>query len=661
MFSNSKWIWSEARSYKNQRANFFFDTFIEELPKSAIINIGCETRYWLFVNGELTVFDGGLFRESKKGCGYFEKVDVAKHLRCGKNEIAIHVWYYGNGGRNNSCCDNGGLILSCAELGIFSSKDTLCYTDKAYYIPNDEPTSHLYGGDHTAFNANVHSFSLCPSRLGVHNAIELGEYGCAPFGELIERPVPMLYFSKRTPCTYEVSDSKYTVKLPYAMQIAPYFKVEASGGELIDVRTDHFEVHGGPGDTKNIYRSHRAECVCKHGEQEFEMLDWVFGESIIFTIPESVNITELGYRETRYDTKLVTTFECDDETVNKLFEKCARTLTVCMRDNYMDCPDRERGQWIGDISVQAPQIIYLLDENGLLLLKKAICDFINLRKGDRLVGNVPGDNFSELPSQSLNAISEWGMIATYYEATNDTDILKLAFEPCVRYLMLGETDGEGVVTERKGDWKWYDHLYNVDGEILNICWYYSALRFAAKMADELNDRRFDRFINERRAAIEQAFEKRYWNAQMKCYASGNFADDRANAMAVLSGLCPSDRYEQIRYLLTSVFNSSTYMENYVLIALCEMGFKKDAFKRMMSRYRPLIDNENSTLWEDFYHLGTKNHAWSGAPATVLLRYFVGLQNDLTVKETDIAPLKYIKCEYSDNDGNKITIFRDNEH
>jgi hypothetical protein len=247
------------------------------------------------------------------------------------------------------------------------------------------------------------------------------------------------------------------------------------------------------------------------------------------------------------------------------------------------------------------------------------------------------------------------MIAAYYEATREKDILRLAFEPAVRYLMLFETDADGVVTERKGNWEWYDHLYNCDKPILNICWYYSAVKFALFMANELDDHSFDGFLGERKAAIEAVFEKRYWNSEISCYASGGFADDRANAMVVLSGLCPEKHYENIRYLLTSVFNSSTYMENYVLTALCEMGYKSDAFKRMMSRYYNLATNENSTLWEDFYHLGTKNHAWSGAPATVLLRYFAGINSDLTVSETEIAPLKYLKCTFTDKNGKTRTI------
>ena len=443
------------------------------------------------------------------------------------------------------------------------------------------------------------------------------------------------------------------------MQFSPYLKVKAAGGEKIVVHSDRYVVNGGPGDHNSRYFGHRAEYICRSGVQEFEMLDWIFGEEIRYTIPDGVEILEVGYRESGYDSDVTTEFECDQEEVNVLFNKCVRTLKVCMRENYMDCPDRERGQWIGDVSVQSPQVVYLLDQKGLLLLRKAICDFINLRKGDRLVGNVPGDNWSELPSQSLNAISEHGMIASYYTATRDRSVLELAFEPAIRYLMLWETDSDGVVLPRSGNWEWYDHLYNHDMPILNICWYYSALRFARTMAQELDRHEHDCFIAKRMASIERVFEERYWNRAYKCYMSGNYVDDRANAMAVLSGLCPPEKYPFIGYILMSVFNATPYMENYVLMALCEMGYKERAFRRMMSRYKPLIDSPNSTLWEDFFHLGTRNHAWSGGPATILLRYFAGIQADLSVKETDIAPLKKLRCSFNSPDGTKVAILRNN--
>lgn len=619
MFENSKWLWLGEADKPNMRVNFKRTFNLNDIPEHAFLKTACETKYWLFINGKLAVYDGGLFRESEPGCGYYDEKDVAGNLIAGENEIVWHVWYFGNGGRNNVTCKKAGLLYECKELGLFSDKNTFAEIDGAYYSTAEENPSYLYGGHNVAYDARVKPFSLCPEFVSEYPADELGVYGDAPWGGLLKRCIPDLKFGSREKMCCERENGICKVKLPYAMQFSPYFIIKARGGEKIDARSDRYVVNGGPGGCNERYRGHRTEYICRGGEQQFEPLNWFFGETILFDIPEGVEILELGYRESGYDTELAVKFQSDDCRAQKLFEKCVRTLKACMRENFMDCPDRERGQWIGDVSVQAPQAILLLDKNAMLLLRKAICDFIKLRKGERLVGNVPGEHCSELPSQSLNAIGEFGMIAEYYRATGDKEILELAYRPCIEYLKLWQTDGDGMLLLRKGDWQWYDHLFNCDGEVLEHCLYYSALKFANFMADKLSETDEREFISSRLRSIERGFERRYWKNGY--YASGGFADERANAMAVLSGLCPSERFNQIRYLLMSVFNCTPYMENYVLSALCEMGFEQDAYRRMMYRYQPLIDSENSTLWEDFFHLGTKNHAWSGGPAVILFRYF----------------------------------------
>ena len=361
LLQKAKWIWPTEQSVRNQRADFFFGVELFSIPEKAEISIGCETKYWLFVNGELVVFEGGLFRESAPGCGYYDVVDIRPYLRVGNNELVIRAWYYGNGGRNNSFCERAGLILSCEALGLCSDASTLCYTDDAYYVPEADGPSYLYGGEHTAYNAQIRPFRLCPTPDGAHGAVEIGSYGDAPWGELHERPIPLLFFTERIPCEATRKDQAYTVALPYAMHFSPYIKLKARGGEVVDIRSDRYAVNGGPGDTHNCYHGHRAEYVCREGEQEFEMLDWIFGEQIIYTIPDTVEVLEMGYRESGYNSQVTTTFACDDPDVNRLFDKCVRTLKVCMRENYMDCPDRERGQWIGDVSVQAPQVVYFND------------------------------------------------------------------------------------------------------------------------------------------------------------------------------------------------------------------------------------------------------------------------------------------------------------
>jgi alpha-L-rhamnosidase len=435
--------------------------------------------------------------------------------------------------------------------------------------------------------------------------------------------------------------------LPFAMQALIKFSIRAKKGTVLNIKTDRYGINGGPGGENDIYNAHRIEYVCKDGVNEFTSNYYLFGEEFIITASDKVDIIEIGYIDTGYDCDIVGKFNCSCEITNKLVEKAARTLYVCMRDNFMDCPDRERGQWIGDVAVQVPQVFFLLSESAKPLVKKTIYDFINLRKGDVLLGCVPGICFAELPAQSLNAIGEYGIISTYYKYTNDLDVVKFSFDPCVKYLMLWEMGDDGLVVQRKGDWSWFDHLYNIDDTVLENAWYYSALKFARKSADLLDNHVYDSFLNERLDLIKQNFNEKFWNGEY--YSSGKVVDDRANAMAVIAGLCEPENYPRVRSVLLKVFNATVYMENYVLEALCLMGYIKDAYNRMVSRYYNLAVNENSTLWEDFFILGTKNHAWSGAPATIAFKYFMGIDTNDGFKTYTTNPVKDIfdsmSCEF----------------
>jgi hypothetical protein len=157
------------------------------------------------------------------------------------------------------------------------------------------------------------------------------------------------------------------------------------------------------------------------------------------------------------------------------------------------------------------------------------------------------------------------------------------------------------------------------------------------MAEILKDDRFNDWLKQRKKTIEASFNRNFWTGTY--YSSGIVVDDRANAIAVLSGLCPAENYPYIMKILVSVFNATIYMENYVLRALCKMGYLHEAYKRMVSRYYNLAMNENSTLWEDFYILGSKNHAWSGSPATIAFRYFMGIETSDGFKTILVKPDK----------------------
>lgn len=629
----AKWIWNQEDGPANTWMCFRKNFQLEHIPASAKVYIGVDSKYWLWINGRQVVFEGGLNRGPKPGAGYFDVVDLKGYLSEGQNTIAILVWYWGNQGRNSVDSGKGGLIFE-AELDsqyIVSDKTWKVKPHPAYGKTEKLIPAYLYGGHNIGFDArkDIEDWNAKGyDDSDWEEAVEKGSPTCEPWDELYERPIPLLKnFGIRdyTNLSVNKEDGKviYTASLPYASQITTLFSIKACReGLVIDIRTDRYEINGGPGDNHHQYKGHRTEYITKAGVQVFESLDWIFGEEVIYTFPEGIEVLSLKYRETGYDADFSGKFKCSDSFLNNLYDKCRRTLYICMRDNYMDCPDRERGQWIGDVSSQVPQTFYTLGRSADLLTKKAIHDFINWQKDGVLRGNVPGAHCSELPSQSLNAISEIGMIMSYYMNSGDISVLHESYNAIMEYLLLWDMGENGLVLSRKGNWYWFDHGQYIDEPVLENAWYYSALKAALKICRLTGKNDGKEVFLERINKISANFDANFWDGEG--YRTKDFYDDRANAVAVLAGLASKEKWPSISKILTDVRNSTPYMEGYVLEALFIMGYGSAAMKRMRERYSELVANNNSTLWEDFYVLGTRNHGWSGGPLTILAKYAAGI-------------------------------------
>ena len=122
----------------------------------------------------------------------------------------------------------------------------------------------------------------------------------------------------------------------------------------------------------------------------------------------------------------------------------------------------------------------------------------------------------------------------------------------------------------------------------------------------------------------------FWTEQG--YRSGDVSepDERANALAVLSGLADETKYDVIADIFERSFHATPLLEYYVESACMELGRADLAETRMKRQYADMIIGENaektSTLWEYWaYGQGTQNHAWSGGPLVILSRDFAGVR------------------------------------
>ena len=630
----SKWIGSEhCQSTPNTWLCFRKTVHLPGVPGEMIANIAVDSKYWLWINGKMVVFEGGLKRGPAPGATYYDQVDIAPYLEKGENTIALLVWHFGKNGFSHVNSGTAALLFCAQEanLSIVSDKSWQCSVYRAYQNTEAPFPNYRLSESNIRFDArkelagwNMPDFS---GKLGA--SIEIVAPNEMPFGKLVARPIPMWKNGGLTDYPEVVKNEKgdtIRCRLPYNCQITPYLHVKAPAGLVVGMLTDNYT----GGSANNV----RAEYITREGEQEYESFGWMNGHEVLYVVPAGVEVLGVKYRETGYNADMKGSFACDDDFYNELWKRSARTLYITMRDNYMDCPDRERAQWWGDEVNELGEAFYVLDPRGWQLAAKGIYELMNWQRPEGVIASpVPSLNWcKELPLQMLASVGWYGFYTQAFDS-DDYSFVPHIYDGLKKYLHeVWQVDGQGMPVVRQGDWSWGDWGTDVDMEVLTTCWYYLALKAEKEFALHLRKLYDANQIGEMMKRISAVFDARYWNG--KAYRSklhNGETDDRAQAMAVVSGLAPVGRYKALLKVFKKESHASPYMEKYVMEALFMMGEPEFALKRMRDRYAKMMSYPYTTLFEGWgigaegFGGGTINHAWSGGPLTILSQKLCGIE------------------------------------
>ena len=609
--------------------------------KGVSLKVAADTKYWLYVNGELVVREGGLKRGPNPTDSYCDVFDEVPNLKCGRNSVAVLVQYYGRNSFSHKPSAQPGVWfeMDCALGKVVSDNSWKATRYDAFWAPEDEnpkgPRQYRLAGANVGYDARkaVDFASADFDDSAWNDAVEVSREA-AEWGDFVERPIPHWRWSELLDYQSQTVNGEGAIEcaLPYNAQVTPYIRLKAKGGEKIVICTDDYWI--------GKARSFKTEYIATAGEQEFETPIWANGHSVLYYVPQGVEVLDVKYRESGYDSDFVGSFECDNEFCNKLWQKAARTLYVTMRDNYMDCPDRERAQWWGDVVVELGEAGYLFDERAHLLTRKAILELMNWQQPNGVIASpVPGWYKSELPCQMLASVGYYGF-QTYYMLTGDSQTIADIYPRVRKYLFeVWEPQNSGLVKTRRGGWYWGDWGKNIDKPALQQCWYALALKGFAQMARTTGHRSDAMMAEQMYDKMFHSFNSSYWNEELQHYKSAGYKDvpdDRVQAMAVLAGLVPQERFETMRQFFATYYNASPYMEKYVLEALCVMGYYEDALQRLEKRFGEMVAAPHTTLWEGWEYTGGKgmkyksgngtyNHAWSGGGLTILSQYIAGIE------------------------------------
>ena len=638
---SASWVGVASPSTSNQWTAFRKTFTVDKMPSHAVARIASDTKYWLWLNGELVVREGGLKRGPTPRDTYFDEVELAPHLKSGTNTLAILLWYFGKPGFSHNSSGQSALLfqLETKRVKLRSDASWKARIHPAFGDTGEPFPNYRLAESNIRFDATKDIAGWEQSGYGDSAwpaAVEFGKPPCAPWNHLALRPVPQwkdygLKSYENAAMMPKISDGNVVVaKLPYNAQVTPYLKIEASAGQLIKIQTDDY-MGGSPTNeqTPNV----RAEYVTRDGVQEFECLGWMNGNAAQYEMPAGIKLLDLRYRETGFATEFAGTFVCDDDFLNRLRAKAVRTLYITMRDNYMDCPDRERALWWGDAVNELGEAFYAMDRRADLLTRKCMFNLIGWQKTNGILfAPIPSGNWDkDLPLQMLASIGRTGF-GTYGLYTGDTKTLRAVYPGVKRYLEIWSMQTNGLVVPVPGAWPWGDWGDNVDMTVLYNAWYYIGLQGMEQMALALGHQKDLPWIAGRKAAIEGAFNRTFWNgSEYRAPDYKDKTDDRANALAVVAGLAKPEQFPALLEVFRQQEHASPYMEKYVLEALCLMDQPAFAQDRIHRRYAKMVEHPDyTTLWEGWgignegFGGGTINHAWTGGPLTIMSQYFAGI-------------------------------------
>jgi len=300
-----KWIsFEQSQSKANTWIVFRKDITLATKPSSLTARIVTDTKYWLWINDRMVVFEGGLKRGPERHATYYDEIDIAPYLTEGANTIAVLVWHFGKNGFSHANSGAAGLLFDAVGIDAEIVSDETwqgmvygAYQDTDAPFPNYRlPESNIrFDARRELTGWNRKGFA------GRLSSVSFFEYvNDSPLGKLVKRPIPLLkdYGLKDYPDVRKSAEGDTLFcKMPYNCQLTPYFKVKAKAGVLIRMQTDNYMGGGSP----NI----RAEYITRDGEQEYESYGWMNGHEVWYVIPKEVEVLELKYRETGYNAEFV--------------------------------------------------------------------------------------------------------------------------------------------------------------------------------------------------------------------------------------------------------------------------------------------------------------------------------------------------------------------
>ncbi len=620
-----------------------------------LLDISADDYYKLYVNG---AYAGEGPAPAYPEQYYYHTIDIAPFLKNGKNVLAVHLYYQGLVNRVWNSGDS--RFAFAAELRRLLRplewKYKICraYSGEAagydtQFLENFD--SRLWERDWKEPDYDDHSWErMVPAAWADYR--------------LFPQPVKMLSVYEMEPQTFIRTGpgrwfidagQEVTGSLRITAEGAPGSKVRIlCGEELLQEQEDGSSAAANNMDENSGCVRWHLRCGCDYEEE------WILGEGISEYVPydykgfryaeliteDSVEIRHIRIQLRHYPLdENRCTLHTDAPYVEQIFQICRQAVKLGTQWGYLDCPTREKGQYLGDAVITSRSQVWLSGTTEML--RKCIREFALTGKiCPGLMAVAPGSLMQEIADFSLL----WSqLLMTDYQFTGDRDFLK-AYYPTAQNLLHHFAQyerGDGLLDQVADKWNLVDWPENLrDGydftlsrpivapgchNVINAL-YIGAGKTLCEMEEILGlSRTWD--VESRKASYIRAFYRP---------RPGLFADSEtsshcaihSNLYPLYFGLVPEKARKSVAdFLVEKGFCCGVMTSYYLLKALARAG-RYEAVYRLLANpgehgWVHMLSEGATACFEAWGKDQKWNtslcHPWASAPISILIEEIAGLR------------------------------------
>ncbi len=584
------------------------------------MQISADDYYKLYING-IYVTEGPA--PSFHSGRFYNEINISDYLSEGENIIATHLYYQGEVNRVWQSGDNRFGIACLINGENLIWKYALTKVFSGHYV--GYKTAYTEDFDSNKFNEN-----WC-----------LKDFDDGDWKSMTEKAHDYTFRLQETKqlSVYSVKPkSKIGNIYDFGSEVVGCLKIKAKG-----VKGDTVIIHCGEelNDDGSVRFNLRAFCnyeetwTLADGECIFENYDYK-AFRYVEILSENAEILDFEVRVRHYPfDENYCVLESNDKTLVDVFNICKNGVKWGTQDGFLDCPSREKGQYLGDTFVIAHSHLILTGDNKML--RKAIDDFAATSQICKGLMAVSSSSFMQEIADFSLIYGE--LLLLDYSFSGDKEFLAKYYSTAKNIILyFKEYENENGllcnVTEKWNLVDWPDNLRDgydfpltrpITSEkphnVLNA-YYIGAIQTLNKIEEILGlETSFDV------EKIKNSYQKSFFDTKLyKDAEDSKHHSLHSNVLPLYFNLVPEENKENIvDFIMEKGFSCGVYMGYFVLKALTRNGKYTEAYK--------LIVNESEHGWVNMLREGATCcfeawgkdqkantslcHPWGSAPVIVI--------------------------------------------